>query len=645
MVKFRQLLFLFAILVYSCSQQKIQEIELKSPNQKLAVHFSVENFDGLENCLTYQVFYQYKTLISNSLLGFELMDGSFIQENFEIKKVSNSQNDETWKPVYGERTQIRDFYNQSKILVKETKPPFRKLEIIFRAYNEGVAFCFHFLKENNQNSLRIAKELTEFRFTEDLQAWATYTAQGEYEKVKLSQIKPECERPLTIEINKNLFAAVGEARLVDFARMKLAPNEKAPTSLVSSLSSEVIITPPYTTPWRVIMVAEKPKELLENNHIFLNLNDPCALKDVSWIKPGKVIREVTLTTQGGKACVDFAVEHNLQYVEYDAGWYGYEYSDTSDASIINVDPKRSPGPLNLREVIDYAEEKGIGILLYVNRRALEKQLDEILPLYQKWGIKGVKYGFVQVGSQKWTSWLHEAIRKAAENKLMVDVHDEYRPTGFSRTYPNFMTQEGIRGDEERPPNTQTLTILFSRMLAGAGDNTVCYFDKKIHNISTYAYQLAKSVCMYSPLQFLYWYDRPQASPIFGNSQPPVINNTPELEFFDAVPTVWERTKVLQAEIGEFAIIARKSGENWFIGCMNANQPREFEIKLDFLDQAKKYIAHIYSDDETIQTSRKVKIERFKVNSKTVLKAFVSENGGQAIRIVPAIGDENYPNYY
>ncbi|MBM3892327.1 MAG: alpha-glucosidase, partial [Verrucomicrobia bacterium] len=288
------------------------------------------------------------------------------------------------------------------------------------------------------------------------------------------------------------------------------------------------------------MVADSPGRLLENNDLVLNLNDPCAIADTSWIKPGKVIREVTLTTIGGKACVDFAARRGLQYVEFDAGWYGHEYDDASDARAVNVDPKRSKGPLDLHEVIRYANEHGIGIILYVNRRALERQLDDILPLYRKWGVKGVKYGFVNVGSQQWTSWLHEAIRKAAQHQLMVDVHDEYRPTGYSRTYPNLMTVEGISGDETKPVNSQTLTVLFARFLAGPADNTICYYDKRVDDNATHAYQLAKAVCLFSPWQFLYWYDRPAGSPqkVGGAGGAETgIGNEPELEFYDHVPTV------------------------------------------------------------------------------------------------------------
>jgi alpha-glucosidase len=303
-----------------------------------------------------------------------------------------------------------------------------------------------------------------------------------------------------------------------------------------------------------------------------------------------------------------------------------------------VDPQRSSGPLDLHEVIRYADQRGIGIFLYVNRRALERQLDEILPLYRRWGIRGVKYGFVRVGSQHWTRWLHEAVRKAADHQLMVNIHDEYRPTGFSRTYPNLMTQEGIAGDETSPSNEQTLTILFTRMLAGAGDNTVCYFDPRVPRNACHAYQLAKAVCLYSPLQWLYWYDRPAPSPRdvggAGGSRN-VIGNEPELEFFDQLPTVWDETRVIHGRVGQLAVIARRSGSSWFVGWMNAGQPRSVDLPLDFLEPGRRYRAHVYRHDPLVGTRTHVRIDRMTVDSTTVMKAALSAQGGQAARIVPA----------
>jgi len=622
---------------------------IKSPDGNVVVTFQVKDLPEQPACPVYSVTYKGRAIVADSRLGLDIKDGPALDAGLAITGTSRSSNNTVWSPVYGERETIRDHYSELVVELKQTRQPGCSLRLTFRAYNEGIAFCYTVPRQESLEDFVISTEKTQFHFTADHTAWPVYSAQGKYSKALLSEIKNNCERPLIIEINGGPFAAVAEARLVDYARMRLSPHKDRPNALVSSLSSEVEASTPYTTPWRVLLLGDTPGDLLERNYLLLNLNEPCAIEDTSWIKPGKVIREVTLTTTGGKACVDFAVAHNLQFVEFDAGWYGHEYSDESDARTISVDPKRSKGPLDLHAVIEYAKKRGIEIILYVNRRALERQLDEILPLYEKWGIKGVKYGFVRVGSQRWTSWLHEAVRKAAQHHLMVDIHDEYRPTGYSRTYPNLMTQEGIGGDETRPSNKQTLTILFTRMLAGAADNTICYFDERVDRNASHAYQLAKSVCFYSPWQFLYWYDRPRTSPRkapgAGGGRN-IITDERELEFFDHVSTVWDDIKVIHGKIGEYAVIARRSRDEWYIGCMNSTKARTLRVPLTFLNKAKTYTANIYSDDPSVQTRTGVRIERFGVDSETVLKVVMTAKGGQAIRITPIALDDvpKYPYY-
>ena len=418
--------------------------------------------------------------------------------------------------------------------------------------------------------------------------------------------------------------------------MKFVNEKNDSGTLVSELSSEVVGRAGLKTPWRFVMAAKKPGDLLENNYLLLNLNAPNEISDTSWIKPGKVIRESTLTTRGGLACVDFAVKHNLQFIEFDAGWYGNEYDDASDATTVTIDPKRSKGPLDLPKVIEYAKSKDIGVILYVNRRSLEKQLDEVFPLFRSWGVSGVKFGFVNVGPQEWTSWLHHAIRQAADYELMIDTHDEYRPTGYSRTYPNFMTQEGIRGDEASPDNSMVLNTIFTRMIAGAGDQTNCYFAPRVaKTMGSHASQLAKAVCIYSPWQFLFWYDRPDGSQSevegAGGSKE-FIQELPELAFYDALPTVWDDTKVIEGYPGEYAIIARKSDDDWFVGVLNGNTERTIEIPMDYLSQGNNYEAIIYSDDPSMDTQTNVKIETQKVTSKDTLRYSINKSNGVAIQL-------------
>ncbi len=597
-------------------------LELASPSGEIVLRFDLRAFGSDKDCASYRVDFAGREVIAASRLGLDI-EGGALGNNLGVVRQTASHHDSTWKPVWGERSTVRDHYNQLVIELRETVASGRMLTLTFRAYDAGVAFCYTVPKQAGIATVRVERERSEFRFGADHAAWVTYSGQGRYQRVPLSAVRRGCERPLVVEAADDLYAAVAEAKLVDYARMKLAPLGGGVHAVVSHLDGKVTSPAPLTTPWRVVMAARTPGRLLENNDIVLNLNDPCAIEDPSWIRPGKVIREVTLTTVGGKACVDFAVKYGLQYVEYDAGWYGHEYDGASDATTIAVDPRRSPGPLDLQEVVRYARERGIGIIVYVNRRALEKQLDDLLPLYREWGIAGFKFGFVRVGSQEWTSWLHESIRKCAKYRFVVDVHDEYRPTGYSRTYPNLMTVEGIAGDETKPTNETTLAYAFTRMIAGVADNTVCWTDGRVRQNSNHAYQLAKPVCMFSGLQFLFWYDRPAS-----------VWDTPELEFYRHLPAAWDDTRVIHGSIGEYAVIARRSGDEWFVGCMGDGKPRSFAVPLEFLDGKGRYTAHVYSHDPAVATPTKVKIERVAVDRATVLDVKLAPRSGQAVRIVP-----------
>jgi len=419
---------------------------------------------------------------------------------------------------------------------------------------------------------------------------------------------------LALNLKNGLSVALAEAQMTDYARMKFSLDPKTPNALLATLYSSVDVIPAYSTPWRVIMAGEKSTDLIEHKELILNLNPENKLQDVSWIKPGKAIRVSRLTQADAKSFVDFAAERGLQYIHLDAGWYGPEMKMSSSA--LKVSETRD---LNIPELVEYASSKGIGLWLYVNQRALVQQLDSILPLYKKWGVKGIKFGFVQVGNQLWSTWLHEAVRKCAEFGLMVDIHDEYRPTGFSRTYPNLMTQEGIRGNEEMPDADHNTILPFTRFLAGPADYTICYYNPRIKN--THAHQLALSVIYYSPIQFMFWYDNPS-----------LYHGEPEVEFFKHVKTVWDDTKILNGEIGNYITVARRSGNEWFVGAITNKQARQISIPMSFLEKGKKYTMIVYQDDDTVQTNTKVGVSEKIVNSKSVLTFDLKASGGVALYI-------------
>jgi alpha-glucosidase len=625
----------------------MSEISLASPDGLLAVRFAIKDKEEERGVPVYSIDYKGTPLILESCLGLELEQMPPLLSGFEVVRHSITGHNGEWRPIYGERDRIPDHYNGLELALRETAGAGRRLHLEFRAYNEGVAFRYAIPEQPGLDRFVISAERSQFHFPEGCIGYEEHGAEGEYHKVLVKDIQPNCERPLTVEYPNGTCVCLTEAALNDYSRMLLRTDDSNPWIVVSQLSGlvtgyvgyggmskhlpdewaneKVAAQAPFATPWRVLIVGDRPGDLLERNYLVLNLNEPCALDDTSWIVPGKAIRDVTLSTEGGKACVDFAVEHRFKYVLLDWGWYGDPYDEASDATKVPDKIWRAkedhPG-LDLQELIRYAAERGIGIFLYLDRRAVENQIDRFLPVYKEWGVKGIKIGFVNTGPQKWTKWLMDTVRKCAEYGILVNVHDAYRPTGFSRTYPNWLTQEGIRGNEHMPTARHNATLPFTRFPAGAGDYTICYYTDRIK--TTHAHQLAMSVVVYSPLQLIFWYDKPSD-----------YRGEPEVEFFDHVPTVWNETKVIHGKIGEYAVIARRSGDEWYIGAITNERGRELSMRLDFLDAGRPYIARIYADDMENAASRtKVSITVREVNADTVLHMLMAPSGGQAIRIVP-----------
>ena len=255
-----------------------------------------------------------------------------------------------------------------------------------------------------------------------------------------------------------------------------------------------------------------------------------------------------------------------------------------------------------------------------------KQARELFPLLRDWGIVGVKSGFVQYASHRWATWLHDLVRLAAENHLMMNIHDEFRPSGFSRTYPNLLTQEGICGNEEFPDATHNTILPFTRMINGAADYTICYFDKRLK--TTHAHQLAASLVFYSPLQTIFWYDRPS-----------FYQGEPEIEWFENLQTVFDESRVLSGAPGKGIVMARRKGNEWFVGALTNNEGATESIDLSFLDKGKKYKAYVYTDGgERIKTRTHVKCSYLIVNASQILSFHLKPSGGAAIRFVPM--DEN-----
>ena len=627
--------FFIAILFWAVAIVGYAAEALQSPGGKY--NFVFEQKDGR---LTYRLDYAAKQVIEEGELGVNIdnhlvesamgipVDNSNVwTHGMEVTSVDRRSEDNTWKPVYGEYAQIRDCYNEMTIhLLKGGKhegsgTAYDKrqqylLDIIVRAYDEGVAVRYHFPEATNGLFMHITDDLTSFRFAPGAEAYHYAWAQSHANKVKLLKSeaawKEEAERPLTLRLDNGLYAAVGEAALSDFVRGKL--KLKANNELQMALFHPADIITAYDMPWRFIMVGEKAIDLINNKQMVLNLNAPCQIQDASWIKPGKAFRVCRLDMKTCMEGVDFCVDRGLQYIELDAGWYGPEMKMSSSA--LKVLETRD---IDMPKLCQYAKSKGIGVWVYVNQRALYQELDQLLPLYEKWGISGIKFGFVQIGSQEWTTWLHNAVKKCADHHIMVDIHDEYRPTGWSRTYPNLMTQEGIGGNEEMPDAEHNTILPFTRFLCGPADYTPCYFNGKVKN--TKAHQLAMPVVYYSPITFLFWYDLPN-----------VYKGEKELDFWKYCPTVWDESKALQGEIGEYIVQARRSGNDWFVGAMTGLLARDITLNTaDFLQKGKKYRVEIYNEDPKLNTRTKVSTVVQTIKAGKILKLHLQPSGGAALR--------------
>lgn len=618
---FGALFFLF-VFPKTWAQQVVTNV-IESPDKQVVITFYQRNTPEGKTQLFYKVSYQGKEVVLESKLDLDL--DNHLSELAMALKVDKqkkwfdnliflsqkvSSKDTTWKPIYGENASIRDHYNEGVFSFQKEDNPDYKIDLVFRVYNEGVGIRYYFSENPKGSYYQIRAENTEFTMPEGATAYYARWAQAKYEALPLKNWIDEAERPLTLKLPNGLFVSLAESAMIDYARTKFKLSGEKANTLVTSMDDKVDAISYFGTPWRTIIIGETAGQLIERNFLMLNLNEPNKIKKTDWIKPGKIMREMTLTTEGAFEAIDFAAKHHLQYILFDWKWYGPALTWDSDATQVKA-------KMDMPAIVKYGKKKGIGIWLYVNKQALVKQGEELFPLYKKWGIKGIKFGFVQVGSHRWTTWIEDMIKKCAANDLMVNIHDDWRPTGEMRTYPNLMTAEGIRGNEEFPDATHNTTLPFTRGICGAGDYTVCYFDKRLKN--THAHQLALAVVMYSPIQTLFWYDKPAA-----------YQGEPEMEFFEKIPTTWDETKIVQGKIGEYIITARRSGKDWFIGILNNNDERTLALDFNFLPKGTTYTATIYADDDKVQTATKVGIIKQAVNHGSILPIPLKARGGQAI---------------
>ncbi len=654
----------FSLFLASCGVgERIHTV--KSPDGKINLTAGVE-----EGRPYYELKRGTEAVIAKSHLGFKLKGGDF-SNNFKIKAVRQASHDETWQQPWGEEIEVRNNYNELTLLLEEQSALRRELSIVFRVFNDGVGFRYVFPKQKNLKDIVIMDEKTEFALPWDAQVWSIPTNGTKYFEAlyKASPVsrKDTVSTPITMMANDSLYLTLHEANLTDYAGLNLALERGKKTTLQAALTpwstgEKVFASAPFASPWRTIIIGHKPGDLMLSR-LMLNLNEPSKIEDTSWIEPGRYIgiwwgmhMEKYTWSQGPKhgattantmRYIDFAAKHGFSGVLVEGWNWGWDGDWTTHGDQFSF--TRSYPDFDLKRVSEYARSKGVRLIGHheTGGAALnyEAQLDSAYALYRSVGVNVVKTGYVnplldnkeQHNSQYGVRHYRKVIETAARYGIMIDNHEPSMPTGLQRTYPNLMTQEGVRGQEYdawstdggNPPD-HTCIIPFTRGLAGPMDFTPGTF-KFVNTVhpgtrvqTTLAKQLALNVVLFSPLQM--------ASDMIENYE-----NQPAFSFVTSCPTTWAKTVVPDAKIGEYVVVARKDrrSDNWFIGCITNEKERTINLSLDFLDGDASYKATLYCDGEGadyLSNPYPVNISEREVNAKTVLQLKLKRGGGAAIRI-------------
>jgi alpha-glucosidase len=602
----------------------------------------------------YRVSYKGKTVLSESPLGLDFKGQPTLDHGFEITGSHQDSHDSTWTSPIGAVRTVRDHYNQLTVSLLERQAPSRRLDIVFRVYNSGVAFCYSLPRQEGLDKFTLSSEDTGFYFSGDPSAFAldlgtsNTSYEGEFQPVTLDQIKPASTIgiPLLVHIPEGPWVAILEANLNDYAGMFLGGVRGIPGALMSKLSplpghsdEAVIASTPKDSPWHVVMVNSTPGGLIQSDELILNLNPPSALADTSWIKPGKaawdwwsgsyasgVNFKPGMNTATMEHYIDFASKAHLPYMLIDAGW-----SPRDD--ITRIVPA-----IDMPAILSYAKQRNVRILLWMYWSAVDKQMDKAFPLFEKWGVAGVKIDFMDRNDQEMVNFYHRTVKAAAAHHLVVDFHGAYPPAGLRRTYPNLLTREGVMGMEynkwsRRETPEHLTTIPFTRMLAGPMDYTPGCFNnatreqfqpRQIQPMcqGTRANQLAMYVVYLSPLEMV-------------SDYPEDYIGQPGFEFLEKAPTVWDETRVLNGEPSEYVTIVRRHGDEWFLGSMTNWTSRDLTVPLNFLGQGK-WKAKIFADGPNADHNAKdLSIQTKQVTAADTLPLHLASGGGAAVIFSPA----------
>jgi alpha-glucosidase len=643
---------------------------LRSPDGTAQVSVAIRPATDGEGGLCYAVQFGGKDVLLESNLRLDFSNQPAVAGGLAMQTVSRRTADERWQRLYGKRKQVRNHFNEMTIDLRETSGPHRTIQAVFRAYDDGIAFRYRLPEQ--WGAFDLAAERTSFRFPGDVTVWAANfegyhsSQERQFLRMKLSELATNqiygC--PLLVQLDPSLWAACTEADLTDWAGMYFTPVEGEPNAVRTALSphpdeTNIVVrsTAPRSSPWRVILLGDRPGALIESD-ILENLNPPASF-NAAWVKPGKsawdkwwsggyapeVDFRVGMNTATMKYFVDLAAEMGWPYQIVDEGWYGDAFAPGTrgttwaphpEGNLTNVVPD-----LDLPGLISYAHKKGVKLILWLHWGHVDQQMNAAFPAYENWGISGVKIDFMDRDDQYMVNYYERVAKQAAAHHLIVDFHGAYKPTGWHRTYPNVITREGVLGNEYNKWSTNvtpehTVTIPFTRGLLGGMDFTPGGFRHKTLEsfrsvggdapgpfvIGTRAHQLAMLVVYESALQVLC------DSPYNYHSSPAGT------DFLKIVPTTWDDTKVINAEVGQFLTVARRSGAEWYIGSMTGTDARVLEIPLDFLGKGK-YQAEIWADAyEAADFPDRLMTLRRSVTAADLLRVKLAPAGGLVVRLKP-----------
>jgi alpha-glucosidase len=630
------------------------EVELRSPDDRVSVKINVDER------VEYAIYMQGEEIIAPSTLSLRFQMSPLLGTDMALVSQSEKTVDDTWQPVLKRFEKVRNHYNELTLNLKEKRFPARELQLIFRAYDDGVAFryvvpqSFERFIPNYQkiDHIILADEKTNFNLSDQTVAWATtYNSydthqESEYPLRKLAEIGTEelVGLPLLVRTAKGTYAAITEADLTNWAGMYLgseAGTKEGAATLQSRLaplhsgSGKVRVKPGTPSPWRVVMLGETPGALVESE-IVMNLNDPCAIEDPSWIEPGISAwdhwwsGEVKMDTNTLKEYIQLAADMGWEYMIVDWHWYGDPFTNEGEwGPRPNMDITTTIKEVDMPEILRFAKERDVKIVLWLLWNHADEQLDEAFALYEKWGVAGVKIDFMARDDQDMVEWYHKVIKKAAEHKLVVDFHGAYKPTGIRRTYPNLVTREGVLGNEyskwsSRITPEHNVTLPFTRMLAGPMDYTPGGFlNRSMDTFKTGAPATVMGTRSHQLAMFVI-YDSPFT---VASDHPKHYKDQPGVEFLKEVPTVWDDTKVLQGEVGEYIVMARRNGDRWFIGSMTNSEARTIDIPLDFLGKGKWQMKSFSDSDEV--DAEQVHVEKGQVSKADTLTINMNPGGGYA----------------